>query len=974
MNVASKTVLAKRQEFHNFHQERGGNKMLRLIFNRTKKPATVITLAYLFLGSTWILFSDKLVLFMFRDPEVITQVQTWKEWLYEAASGLLIYVLMATALKHIRKKEKALRETEFMQKEFLQQHYLPLWKSDRQGNCVFFNKKWKEFTGTDIEPNRPFAWIDRVHPDHKPYCIDKFSQGFLNKKPFEAEYLLKVANNEFHWVLNTCTPQFDSKGQLDGFMGFYTDIEETKQLQERYKESSRRYGYLFANNPNPMLVYDTRDLRILEANKAALLLYGYNEKEFLTMSIVDLRPTSEIPSLMNHIAEKLPEYHRSSGWIHKRKDGSLFDVEITAHSLPIINSRNMRLVVIRDITDQIKAFRAAKEGDRRFRAIFDNNPLGAIICDENFWIIDLNSSAHILLNIPSDNTQQLNLLDFIQNQVSGNDFNYKQMLMAGIPLSGENTMIKHDKTSFMASFNAIKFSENGNLRFYFSFADIDEKYRIQLALQESERLNATLVTNFPGMVYRRRNDASHTLTFVSFGVELITGYHPAELLHNNTVSFESLIVEEDKAMVAETVLQNLETMQRFDLQYRIRTRDNQIRWVWEQARGIFDDNNKLNYIEGFIVDITAEKQARYDSEYQSAFLGLIIDNIPFPLFYKDKTGRYTGCNKSFCEYLGKPREEIMGKTVFDLFDPDEAKIFHTKDMDLLVNGGAQSYETEITFHDGQKMNAVFHKSALTNDDGEPDGIIGVYFDITQRITAEKVIKKQLEELGRVNSELERFSYTVSHDLRSPLVTIKGFLGLLREDIEEQNYEQADEDIMRIDNATDKMQQLLEDLLKLSRVGKVVEQNENFSMTEPANEAKELLFGLITEKKCDVFIQPDMPVVNAGKARIRELYQNLMENAVKFSSLTTHPVIKVYSRGEENVPVFCVGDNGIGINPKYHEKVFGLFNKLDSGSPGTGLGLSLVKRIVDNHRGRIWIESDGNNNGTIFCFTIKSENP
>ncbi|MFW5725662.1 MAG: sensor histidine kinase, partial [Bacteroidota bacterium] len=540
-----------------------------------------------------------------------------------------------------------------------------------------------------------------------------------------------------------------------------------------------------------------------------------------------------------------------------------------------------------------------------------------------------------------------------------------------VPLTGEVTLMRTNGISFRASYNAIRFHENNLERFYFSFNDIDDNYKMQVALQESERINATLVSNLPGMVYRRRYDKSWTMTFVSFGVERLTGYHPPELLHNNIISYEELLHPDDKGWVSEKVADALRQKVNFDMQYRIINREGKVKWVWEQSGGIFSDSGDLLYLEGYIMDITREKEAGQALEFQTYFLRLIIDNIPFPLFYKDVNGVYTGCNNDFCQYLDLEKEKIEGHTVFDIFEEEQARLFHKKDMELLQNGGSQSYETEITFPDGRKMDAVFHKAVFYDQEQKPLGIIGIYFDITQRVQAEKVIKKQLEELGRINSELERFSYTVSHDLRSPLVTIKGFLGLLREDLSDHNQEQVEEDMLRIESATDKMQQLLEDLLKLSRIGKVVDQNERFSMSLAANEAHELLHGLMREKNCRIDIQQDMPEVEAGKARIRELFQNLLENAVKFTRHPDATEIKVFSRVEAGNDIFCVKDNGVGIDPRYHDKVFGLFNKLDATTPGTGLGLSLVKRIVDNHKGRIWIESDGKT-GTTFCFTINTE--
>ncbi len=948
--------------------------MYKRLLDSISRPITLLVLLYVLVGSAWILFSDKIVFTLFSDPAVLTKVQTYKGWFYVLGSGGLMYFLLSLLVKDIKNKERDLRDTEHLQQDFLNKHYQPLWKSDSQGNCIFSNEKWLHYTGEPVPGNVPFAWLEGVHPDDKPSCIDKFTYGFIGKKGFELEYRMLVRQNEYHYVLNTCIPYYSANGQFQGFFGYYSDIQEKKQLEEKYRDSSRRYGYLFANNPSAMLVYDRHDFRILEANKAALELYGYTDKEMLSMSITDLRPASEMPAFMEQVSTELPEFHRSSGWIHKRKDGKLFKAEISAHSLPVNGNRDMRLVLIRDISAHIKAFRSAREGDRRFKAIFEHSPQGALICNDDMKISDINSAACHILDIDRDAALNLSLKDFMNMNFDPAADDYIEKMGHGIPLIGEVYMVRSSGVVFRSSFYSIRFMENGIPKLYFTFNDVDEKHKMQTALQESERINATLVANLPGMVYRCAYDEAWTMTYVSLGVKKLTGYNSSEILYNSEISYEEIIHPEDRHKVRQLMTRWDRKKLKFDLQYRIITKEGKIKWVWELAHALFDAHSNIAYLEGFVMDITREREAQQEVEFQSMFLGLIIDNIPFPLFYKDINGVYNGCNKMFCEFLGREKNEIVGHTVFEIFEHEEAQLFYEKDQILLKEGGSQTYETEIMFPNGRKMDAVFHKSVFYNPQQEPLGIIGIYFDITQRVQAEKVIKKQLEELGRINSELERFSYTVSHDLRSPLVTIKGFLGLLVDDLAEQNQEQVKEDILRIGNATDKMQQLLEDLLKLSRVGKMVEQKETFPMSQVANEARELLYGVLKEKKCEVSVQQDMPDVLAGKARIRELYQNLIENAVKFSSKQQQPFITIYSRKDKDADVFCVEDNGIGIKKEYHEKIFGIFNKLDNSSSGNGLGLSLVKRIVENHYGRIWVESEGDGHGSTFCFTLNSENP
>lgn len=227
----------------------------------------------------------------------------------------------------------------------------------------------------------------------------------------------------------------------------------------------------------------------------------------------------------------------------------------------------------------------------------------------------------------------------------------------------------------------------------------------------------------------------------------------------------------------------------------------------------------------------------------------------------------------------------------------------------------------------------------------------------------------VQELEAKNTELERFTYTVSHDLKSPIITIKGFLGMLVADAKAGKIERMEADIKRIGNAADKMQFLLDDLLELSRIGRVVNPPEEFSMTVVAREAVELLHGSLQRPGVEIVIDPDLPQVYGDKQRIREVLQNLIENALKFGRSQAALRIGIGCRFLDGVNTFFVKDNGIGLEEKFHEKIFGLFDKLDPASPGTGIGLALVKRIIELHHGKIWVESAGVGQGATFCFTL-----
>jgi len=234
---------------------------------------------------------------------------------------------------------------------------------------------------------------------------------------------------------------------------------------------------------------------------------------------------------------------------------------------------------------------------------------------------------------------------------------------------------------------------------------------------------------------------------------------------------------------------------------------------------------------------------------------------------------------------------------------------------------------------------------------------------------QRELKRINQEMGRQVAELERFTYTVSHDLRSPLVTIRGFIGMLDRDLQNNRFDRIQSDFQRIAKATDKMDHLLTDLLELSRIGRIVNPPEEIDLARLIQDALDIVETDIRLKHVTVNVAPNLPNLYGDRIRLREVFENLINNAVKYMGDQTNPVIEIGLRDQSDGQVIFVKDNGMGIDEKYHTKIFGLFEKLNPTTEGTGIGLALVKRIIETHNGRIWVESNGLGKGSTFCFTI-----
>lgn len=241
--------------------------------------------------------------------------------------------------------------------------------------------------------------------------------------------------------------------------------------------------------------------------------------------------------------------------------------------------------------------------------------------------------------------------------------------------------------------------------------------------------------------------------------------------------------------------------------------------------------------------------------------------------------------------------------------------------------------------------------------------------VSLRAASELERTKTAEELLQKSLEIERFTYAVSHDLKSPLVTIKTFLGYLQQDLTDGNAETIEKDIGFMRGAADKMAGLLDELLLMSRVGRVVSAPVRVSFNTLMDEVLATVAGAIQAREVEVRVAKHSIVLYGDRPRLAEIWQNLVDNAVKYMGDQKAPRIEIGINGGPKEPVYYIRDNGMGIDPRHSHKIFGLFDKLDPHSEGAGLGLALVKRMVEIYKGRIWVESEGLGRGSCFRFTL-----
>jgi PAS domain S-box-containing protein len=380
--------------------------------------------------------------------------------------------------------------------------------------------------------------------------------------------------------------------------------------------------------------------------------------------------------------------------------------------------------------------------------------------------------------------------------------------------------------------------------------------------------------------------------------------------------------------------------------------------------------NGLKLIFVSIRDMTAAKKAAANlKESEEKFRNLAEYSLQGIFIFQNN--HFVYMNAMISQIAGHPKDELMKMDQIALIQKLKPTPFHWSPKDLAsLNAGIfpeGRFEITIINGAGQKVYLEILQHSI-NYQGSP-AYQGAIIDITKRKQHEKEREELLNELSSRNGELERFVYTVSHDLKTPLVTVKGFAGLLEQDIKKNDLKNITSDIYHINRACDRMQKLIQDLLELSRIGRLVNSPEEIDFADILKESLEQVQPMIEKNSIRVIVNRPFGVVKVDRQRIIEALVNLLTNAIKFMGNNQNPTIEIGSGFLSETKYFYVKDNGIGINPKYFQKIFNLFEQIKTiNVEGTGVGLTIVKRIIELHGGQIWVESELGS-GSCFCFTL-----
>jgi len=396
------------------------------------------------------------------------------------------------------------------------------------------------------------------------------------------------------------------------------------------------------------------------------------------------------------------------------------------------------------------------------------------------------------------------------------------------------------------------------------------------------------------------------------------------------------------------------------LETHIVTKTGEIRDVEIKANLLILRGRKM--LQGIFHDITERKRAEKTLVKSEKRFRQLSDLLPQIVFETDIKGNLTFANQYGIKSLGySPEDFLAGINIFTLVPPENREMIITRFKEILIGSESTAREYRMMRKDGGIFPILMHAATIL-EDGVPIGIRGIGIDITERKRAE-------EEISKKNAELEAFVHMVSHDLNNPVVSIQGFCSLLMKNHKEDLNEKALYYIQRMQANAGLMTDLLEDLVELSRIGRIKDKKAEVSVREVITSVWAGASTSLAAQNVEFVSPENLPRICYSEKRLYQIFYNLLSNALKFRDEKRKTKVEIGHQEDKDHYTFFVRDNGIGIEPKYHHKIFESFSQLkDIKSEGTGMGLAIVKKIVEANQGKVWVDSR-KGAGSTFYFTI-----
>ncbi len=807
-------------------------------------------------------------------------------------------------------------------------------------------------------------------------------------------------------------------GENRMFTGIVSDITDRKEVEEL----SLRFGRVIDNSFNEIFIFDAETLRFIQVNQGARKNIGYSMEELRQMTPLDIKPEIDEKDFAKIVlplvsTEEPVVFFETT---HRRKDGTLYDAEIR---LQLMHEEHppVYVAIIEDVTHRKAGEKALRESQAINKAVLENVVDGIITISEEGIVDSFNPAAERLFGYkPSEVLGQNVKMLMLEPYSSEHDQYLKNYIETGVSkiigIGREVVGLRKDGTTFPLDLGISEMYLGETRMFTGIVRDITERKSnervrrraaeiLELTKSELENSRKQLQATLDGIAEAIITiDEQGFIRSVNHAVEQLFQYSPSFLVGTNI----KIIMPEPYQSEHDQYLKNY-----------IETGVSKIIGIRREAVGLRKDGTTFPlelgiseiYLDetrmfiGSIRDITLQKEAEEKLEEATRKTQLILSSAGEGIFGLDLDGNTTFANSTAERILGYKEGELLGKLQHAMIHHSRpgGTPYHRDDCHIyaaLKDGKIHQESNEVFWRKEGTPVPVEYVSTPINENGKVTGAVVTFRDISERKRIERMVNDHTKDLKRANEmlfnsnkELDDFAYIVSHDLKEPLRGIYNYSTFLKEDYFDKLDEDGKSKLDTLERLSKRMEALINSILYFARLGRNKEIFTPVDLNKVLADTLDNMESLIKESNAKVRVAKDFPTIKCSESRIGEVFQNLIANAIKYNDKPqkwveigyalngNNPDNEVESGPEKSrdnhsdTPVFYVKDNGIGILEKHFDSLFRIFKRLngkDKFSEGTGAGTTIVKKIIEQHHGRIWLESKVGE-GTTFYFTLGGKN-
>lgn len=782
-------------------------------------------------------------------------------------------------------------------------------------------------------------------------------------------------------------PLRDAENEITGIIAIGVEVTGQNEARRKVEASEKNFRNLIGQAPVAICIYRGPEFTIELANKECLELWNRTKEEVIGSSLFELFPHSpEQKEMYNRVyiqGERLTFKETPIQWTNDPEA----DIGWYNFVLEPLRDENDNITGVMglgvDVTEHIKSRKQVEESDLRLRLALETAEMGTWDFNLEEGKVTFSPRTLEFFGFPSDKPIDLDITinAILEEEQEAVKQAVQQAIMPGSDgkYEIEHTVVNQvdGKQRLIRAKGQAYFNEKGEAHSFIGTAlDITEQRKVRNLLEQEikERTLALTRTNqIFGSAEKIGKFGSYAYDYLtgnmsySDNLYYLLGCEPGEFEPGDPF-YEFVHPDDKEYILSKARVEAFEKKQTGPWEYRAIRKDGEVIWMRSTGQLLTNDDGS-EWLIGTVQDITGEKmreqkiseanrvleEKNKELLIQKDFVQTMIDSSVDFISVYDKETRIVYINKVIEELYGIKREAVLGKKFLEVFpEPDDyANILKALEGETVHVPIVNSIHTGHIFED-------FYIPLFDNDDIY--AVLSISHDNTKFIEA----REKLKEAEDKNRELEQFAYLASHDLQEPLNTIASFSDLLQE--EEDLSDEGNEYLKIIQESSSRLKLVINDLLAYSRIGKQSEL-ENTDLNKLLNEILIDMQATISAK--NACIEPGrLPAIPAHPSEMRLLFQNLISNAIKFHQPGQKPVVKISAKRNGKDWHFVVSDNGIGIEEKYRERIFLIFQRLHTFNEyeGTGIGLAHCQKIINLHGGKLWLESEPGK-GSHFHFTI-----